>query len=72
MPRSARPPASPYPTRPSGSCRRWWHRRRPLASIKRLLVRYKYPPDKQPEAIRLVLVQMEALEQRSVVQRTAG
>lgn len=31
------------------------------SSIKRLLVRYKYPPDKQPEAIRLVIEQMEAL-----------
>ena len=30
-------------------------------SIKRLLVKYKYPPDQQPEAIRLVIEQMEAL-----------
>ncbi len=29
------------------------------SSIKRLLVKYKYPPDKQPEAIRLVIEQME-------------
>ena len=31
------------------------------SSIKRLLVRYRYPPDKQPEAIRLVIEQMEAM-----------
>jgi type I restriction enzyme R subunit len=31
------------------------------SSIKRLLVKYKYPPDKQPEAIMLVIDQMEAL-----------
>lgn len=31
------------------------------SSIKRLLVKYKYPPDKQPEAIRLVIEQMEAM-----------
>jgi len=31
------------------------------SSIKRLLVKYKYPPDKQPGAIKLVLEQMEAL-----------
>ena len=31
------------------------------SSIKRLLVKYKYPPDKQPEAIRLVIEQMESL-----------
>lgn len=31
------------------------------SSIKRLLVKYKYPPDKQPEAIRLVIQQMERL-----------
>lgn len=30
------------------------------SSIKRLLVKYKYPPDKQPEAIQLVLEQVEA------------
>ena len=33
-------------------------------SIKRLLVKYKYPPDQQPEAIRLVIEQMEALAPR--------
>ncbi|WP_461104943.1 type I restriction endonuclease subunit R [Tessaracoccus terricola] len=31
------------------------------SSIKRLLVKYKYPPDKQPEAIRLVIDQMESM-----------
>jgi type I restriction enzyme R subunit len=31
------------------------------SSIKRLLVKYKYPPDKQPEAVRLVIEQMESL-----------
>ena len=31
------------------------------SSIKRLLVRHKYPPDKQPEAIRLVIEQMESM-----------
>lgn len=31
------------------------------SSIKRLLVKYKYPPDKQPEAIKLVIEQMEVL-----------
>jgi len=33
-------------------------------SIKRLLVKYKYPPDKQPGAIKLVLEQMEAMAPR--------
>jgi type I restriction enzyme R subunit len=31
------------------------------SSIKRLLVKYKYPPDKQPLAIKLVIEQMEYL-----------
>lgn len=30
-------------------------------AIKRLLRKYKYPPDKQPEAVKLVLEQMEVL-----------
>jgi len=34
------------------------------SSVKRLLVKYKYPPDKQPEAIRLVLEQMETVALR--------
>ncbi len=36
------------------------------SSIKRLLVKYKYPPDKQPEAIRLVIEQMESMAPRMV------
>jgi type I restriction enzyme R subunit len=39
------------------------------SSIKRLLVKYKYPPDKQPEAIKLVIEQMEAMAPRYVVPR---
>lgn len=34
------------------------------SSIKRLLVKYKYPPDKQPAAIKLVIEQMEDLAPR--------
>jgi len=34
------------------------------SSIKRLLVRYDYPPDRQPDAIRLVIEQMEAMAPR--------
>lgn len=34
------------------------------SSIKRLLVKYKYPPDRQPEAIKLVIEQMEAIAPR--------
>ena len=34
------------------------------ASIKRLLVLHRYPPDKQPEAIRLVIEQMESMAPR--------
>lgn len=34
------------------------------SSIKRLLVKHKYPPDKQPAAIKLVIEQMEALAPR--------
>jgi type I restriction enzyme R subunit len=34
------------------------------SSIERLLVKHKYPPDKQPEAIKLVIEQMEALAPR--------
>ncbi|SDP90871.1 type I restriction enzyme, R subunit [Actinopolyspora xinjiangensis] len=36
------------------------------SSIKRLLVKYKYPPDKQSEAVRLVIEQMEAMAPRYV------
>ena len=34
------------------------------SSIKRLLVKFKYPPDKQPGAIKLVMAQMEQLAPR--------
>ena len=34
------------------------------SSIKRLLVKYDYPPDKQPEAIKLVMEQMESMAPR--------
>lgn len=34
------------------------------SSIKRLLVKYKYPPDKQPAAIKLVIEQMETMAPR--------
>ena len=34
------------------------------SSIKRLLVNYKYPPDKQPGAIVLVMDQMESMTPR--------
>ena len=34
------------------------------SSVKRLLVKYKYPPDQQPEAVRLVIEQMESLAPR--------
>jgi type I restriction enzyme R subunit len=34
------------------------------SSIKRLLVKYKYPPDKQPGAIKLVIEQMETMAPR--------
>jgi hypothetical protein len=36
--------------------------------LKHGLVRYKYPPDKQPEAIRLVIEQMEAMAPYYVAQ----
>ena len=36
------------------------------ASVKRLLVAYDYPPDQQPEAIRLVMEQMESMALRLV------
>ncbi len=34
------------------------------SSIKRLLVGYKYPPDKLPEAIKLAIDQMESMAPR--------
>lgn len=39
------------------------------SSIKRLLVKYKYPPDKQPGAIGLVMDQMEAMAPRYAAER---
>ena len=36
------------------------------SSIKRLLVKHNYPPDKQPGAVKLVLEQMELLAPRYV------
>ncbi len=34
------------------------------SSVKRLLVKYRYPPDRQPEAIQLVIEQMESMAPR--------
>ncbi len=42
------------------------------SSIKRLLVKYKYPPDKQPEAIKLVMDQMESMAPRYADERRPG
>lgn len=42
------------------------------SSIKRLLVKYKYPPDKQPVAIKLVIEQMEALAPQYAERARAG
>jgi type I restriction enzyme R subunit len=39
-------------------------RARLRSSIKRLLVKYGYPPDKQPGAIKLVMEQMESMAPR--------
>ena len=39
------------------------------SSIKRLLVKYKYPPNQQPEAIKLVMAQMEAMAPRYAADR---
>ncbi|GAA3773897.1 type I restriction endonuclease subunit R [Microbacterium kribbense] len=39
------------------------------SSIKRLLVKYKYPPDRQPGAIALVMDQMEAMAPRYAQER---
>ncbi len=40
------------------------------SSIKRLLVKHGYPPDKQPAAIKLVLEQMESIAPRYAADRT--
>lgn len=42
------------------------------ASIKRLLVKNGYPPDKQPDAIRLVMEQMESMVPRYADDRDAA
>jgi len=42
------------------------------SSIKRLLVKYGYPPDKQPGAIKLVMEQMEAMAPRYSQLRATG
>ena len=42
------------------------------SSIKRLLVLKGYPPDQQPEAIRLVMDQMEAMAPRYAEERASG
>ena len=44
-------------------------RARLRSSIRRLLAKYKYPPDKQPEAIKLVMEQMESMAPRYSTQR---
>ncbi|WP_066464232.1 type I restriction endonuclease subunit R [Sanguibacter suarezii] len=41
------------------------------SSIKRLLVRHGYPPDQQPEAIKLVMEQMESIAPRFAVATTS-
>ena len=41
------------------------------SSIKRLLVKYGYPPDKQPGAIKLVMEQMESMAPRYSDERAA-
>jgi type I restriction enzyme R subunit len=41
------------------------------SSIKRLLVKYDYPPDKQPGAIKLVMEQMESMAPRYAEERAA-
>lgn len=42
------------------------------SSIKRLLVRYRYPPDQQTRAIKLVMEQMESMAPRYATEREAG
>ncbi|HEY2764138.1 MAG TPA: type I restriction enzyme endonuclease domain-containing protein [Pseudonocardiaceae bacterium] len=39
------------------------------SSIKRLLIKHRYPPDKQPGAIKLVLEQMESMAPRYAADR---
>ena len=40
------------------------------SSIRRLLIKHGYPPDKQPGAIKLVLEQMESMAPRYAADRT--
>ncbi|MGH3765382.1 MAG: type I restriction enzyme endonuclease domain-containing protein [Pseudonocardiaceae bacterium] len=40
------------------------------SSIRRLLVKHGYPPDKQPDVIELVLEQMESMAPRYAADRT--
>ena len=40
------------------------------SSIRRLLTKHGYPPDKQPSAIKLVLEQMESIAPRYATDRT--
>jgi type I restriction enzyme R subunit len=47
-------------------------RARLRSSIRRLLAKYKYPPDKQPEAIKLVMEQMESMAPRYAGMRRTG
>jgi len=42
------------------------------SAIKRLLVKYKYPPDRQPGAIKLVMEQMESLAPEYAEARRRG
>ncbi|WP_054816419.1 type I restriction endonuclease subunit R [Nocardia arizonensis] len=42
------------------------------STIKRLLIKYGYPPDKQPAAIRQVIDQMEVLAPRYAEEKRAG
>ena len=42
------------------------------SSAKRLLVKYKYPPNTQPEAIRLVIEQMVSMAKNFGVDRTSN
>ncbi|GGK53300.1 type I restriction endonuclease subunit R [Nocardia camponoti] len=42
------------------------------STIRRLLVKYKYPPDRQPDAIRLVIDQMEVLAPMVAAERLAA
>lgn len=41
------------------------------SSIKRLLVKYGYPPDKQPGTIKLVMEEMESMAPRYSEERNA-